>query len=93
MLIVSIIAFFCVMSLLTRNTPKFGRPIAHSFSRLGRMTGMTSNQIIEKVGAPTSVSKTLDGQLVQWQERGYHMAIRFDNRGVFSGIVHEYAAK
>lgn len=66
-----------------------GRSLAKSFGGLGDMTGMSKDKIIGTVGSPTSVSELPGGKtLLQWQETGYHIAIRFDG-DTFDGITHE----
>lgn len=64
--------------------------ISKRFRRLGDLTGKTRTEIVKAVGRPTSVSSVPKGALLQWQARGYHIAIRFDEDGVFDGITHEF---
>ena len=60
---------------------------------LGDMTGMTSGEIIARVGQPNSRSAMANGQLLlQWQATGYHMAILFDPQGRFLRITHDSAS-
>lgn len=81
-------------SIIKALTTAPGANLGGKFRALGKMTGMTSEQIIAKVGPPTSRSAMAGGKtLLQWQATGYHIAIRFDANQVFDGITHEYASR
>jgi hypothetical protein len=66
---------------------------ASRFRSLGILTGKSRQEIISKVGSPTSVSTLAHGQLLQWQEPGFHIALKFDERGMFQGVTHEYTSR
>src|SRR5947208_1679107 len=69
-----------------------GRLLHTRFIALGDMTGKTSQEIIARVGPPTSMSAMADGgKLLQWQATGCHMALKFGPDGRMMGITHEYA--
>jgi hypothetical protein len=59
------------------------------FRRLGNLQGKTMEEIIKEVGRPNSITKGHNYALLQWQEPGYHIAIKFVG-GIFSGISHEW---
>ena len=63
------------------------------FAQLGNMRGKSKYEIIEAVGPPSSVSQGAGYTLLQWQTRGYHVALKFDDEGMFAGVVHEYAGR
>ena len=56
----------------------------------GVIAGKTYAEIVEKCGAPSSVSSTgTGGKLCQWMATGYHIALLFDEENVCLGISHE----
>lgn len=67
--------------------------VSRRFRDLGNMRGKTRHEIVQYVGAPTSVSHGHGYSLLQWQVPGYHIALKFDDKGMFAGIAHEYAAR
>jgi len=68
------------------------RSLSRNFHRLGDMTGKSKSDIIQVVGAPSSISYMGHSHLLQWQARGYHVALLFNEEGIFQGVTHEYAA-
>ena len=69
------------------------RSLSRNFHRLGDMTGKSKSDIIRAVGAPSSISYMGHSHLLQWQARGYHVALLFNEEGIFQGVTHEYAAR
>lgn len=72
----------------SNETPSAPSP-QNGFTSLGDMTGKSKAEIIAAAGPPTSISAIIDGQLLQWINGGYHIAIKFDSNGIFAGITHE----
>jgi hypothetical protein len=68
-----------------------GHDVSRRFRALGNLYGKSKREIIDAVGAPSSVSYLGRTQLVQWNTRGYHIALRFDENEMFAGIQHEFA--
>jgi len=69
--------------------------MANKFVKLGVITGMPIEQIIRKVGQPTSISSTGTGQLYQWMKTSaffgsYHYAISVDAEGKAIGYTHQF---
>jgi len=81
---------FVIYAIIVAITRAPGQSLAKRFQMLGVMTGKTREEIIAVVGPPHSVSTMADnGQLLQWMQAGYHIAIMFDQQGMFKGISHE----
>jgi len=69
-----------------------GKILQQKFIRLGTLKGRTRVEIIAAVGPPSAQSFTHDGgQLLQWMETGYHIALIFDVNGICGGVTHEAA--
>ena len=68
-----------------------GSQMRSKFVSLGDMRGKHKNEIFRVVGNPNSVSALVDGELLQWQATGYHIALHFQNN-ICQGISHEYSA-
>lgn len=68
-----------------------GAQMRSKFVSLGDMRGKHKNEILQVVGNPNSVSALVDGELLQWQATGYHIALLFQNN-ICQGICHEYSA-
>jgi len=93
MALVGIFLFLAVLMAIGNSSNKNqGGHLSQRFARLGNMNGKYKDEIIKAVGNPTSVSYSGRTQLLQWQRQGYHIALKFDGDGMFSGITHEYAA-
>jgi hypothetical protein len=57
-----------------------GHDLAWKFFGLGSLRGKTTTEIIAGVGLPTSRRSMAKGEmLLQWQVRGYHMALLFNS--------------
>lgn len=69
-----------------------GRSLNAKFVALGILKGRTKAEIVAAVGPPSSISQTVDGQLLQWIETGYHIALRFDRDEICLGVTHEFSA-
>ena len=66
------------------------RELHQKFVELGDLTGKSKDEIIAKVGSPTSISGLANGKtLLQWQTTGCHMALRF-NEDSCEGITHQH---
>lgn len=70
--------------------------MARKFVKLGNIRGMPVEEIIRRVGQPTSISSTADGQLYQWMKTSaffgsYHYAISVDAEGNAIGFTHQFA--
>jgi len=67
------------------------------FRRLGNMTALNAESVITVAGPPNSRSSGAGYTLLQWQETrpggAYHLAIKFDSTGLFSGITHQHATR
>lgn len=66
------------------------------FAKLGTIAGRTKAEIIQAVGAPSSVSQIAGGKtLLQWQHvtqgGAYHVALRFNAEGICEGVTHEHS--
>ena len=86
-LIVVVIFFGYRYQISQFNKP--GDELAEKFLFLGKLVGKTREQIIAKVGYPTSRSVMSEGkELLQWQAGGYHIALLFDG-DICEGITHE----
>ena len=87
-------------------TPGFGRaaPIedgarwmANKFVKLGNIVGMPIEQIVKRVGRPTSISANAHGRLYQWLRTSpfffgsYHYAIQVDIEGNAVGYTHQFS--
>lgn len=67
-----------------------GKALYQKFVDIGILQGKSKNEIIAKVGSPTSISGLPQGKtLLQWQATGCHMALRF-NGDICEGITHQY---
>lgn len=67
-----------------------GRALHKKFVELGNIQGKTKEEIIAKVGRPTSISAAgPDQTLLQWQATGCHMALLFTGEKC-DGITHEH---
>lgn len=67
-----------------------GRELHQKFVELGNLQGKIKDEIIAKVGPPTSISGLPEGKtLLQWQATGCHMALRFNGESC-EGITHQY---
>lgn len=88
-----VIGGFILYAIITAIVKAPGQSLAGRFQSLGNMTGKTKDEIIAVVGPPNSSSAMADGgQLLQWLQAGYHIAIAFDANGIFVGIQHEFSA-
>jgi len=57
-----------------------GNDLAWKFFGLGSLRGKTTTEIVAGVGLPTSRRSMAKGEmLLQWQVRGYHMALLFNS--------------
>ena len=70
--------------------------MANKFVKLGNITGVPISQIIAKVGQPTTISSTADGELYQWMKTSfffgsYHYAISVDMNGDAIGFTHQFS--
>lgn len=65
----------------------------NSFADLGDISGMPIQQILDRVGDPTSISSVPDGQLYQWLQTAgasaTHYAILVDTQGNAVGYTHQ----
>ncbi len=59
------------------------------FSALGVVKGKTYAEIVQKCGAPSSVSMVATGKLCQWISTGYHICLLFDENDICLGISSE----
>lgn len=67
-----------------------GRELHQLFVELGQLPGKPKDEIIAKVGPPTSISAIGNGrQLLQWQATGCHVALVFNGESC-EGIAHQY---
>jgi hypothetical protein len=71
------------------------RSMARKFVMLGNVRGMPIEEIIRRVGQPTSISATANGQLYQWIRTraflgSYHYAISVDQEGKAIGYTHQF---
>ena len=67
-----------------------GQELFQQFVELGHLPGKTTDEIVSKVGPPTSISALASGRfLLQWQATGCHMALIFKD-DVCEGISHQY---
>lgn len=70
--------------------------MARKFVKLGNIRGMPITEIIRRVGQPSSISSTANGQLYQWIKTSaffgsYHYAISVDADGNAIGFTHQFA--
>jgi hypothetical protein len=69
--------------------------MARKFVALGNIRGVPIEKIIKRVGRPSSISATADGQLYQWVKTGifggYHYAISVDREGNAIGFTHQFS--
>lgn len=67
----------------------------NDFARLGNIQGMPIKQIVARVGAPTSISSTVDGQIYQRLSSvggsASHYAILVDLEGKAVGFTHQFS--
>lgn len=71
-----------------------GAILAQKFANIGTLAGLSANEIIAKVGNPTSTSSTVDADgnaviIRQWLKTGYHIALMFDTNDICLGVTHE----
>ncbi len=67
-----------------------GRDLKKKFRKLGDLSRMKKEQIIEKAGKPDSVAGLANGmQLLEWRRFGYRIDIKFDYENNFIGISQE----
>lgn len=64
--------------------------------RLGNIRGTPIAEIVKRVGPPTSISSTVNGQLYQWIKTSaffgsYHYAISVDAEGKAIGYTHQFS--
>lgn len=69
--------------------------MSRKFVKLGNIRGMPIDEIIRRVGEPTSISSMADGQLYQWLKTSaffgsYHYAISVDAAGNAIGFTHQF---
>lgn len=69
--------------------------MANKFVKLGDIRGWPIQNIIKKVGQPTSISSTGTGLLYQWMKTSiffgsYHYAIAVDANGCATGYTHQF---
>jgi L-asparagine transporter-like permease len=93
LIVFCVMAFAILMTIGNHNQRHAKGPYARSFQRLGPMNGKTMQQVIKAVGSPTSRSYTGSTTLLQWGEAGYHIAVKFGDRDVFSGVTSEYTGR
>lgn len=98
-------ALLCILGLIMWFANMFSRPriidvtapgkeLRARFFALGNgdLAGKTADEIIARVGPPTSRSAMANGQwLLQWQATGYHIALLFDAEGRVLKLTHESA--
>ena len=69
--------------------------MARKLVALGNIRGVPIEKIIKRVGRPSSISATADGQLYQWIKTGifggYHYAISVDQEGNAMGYTHQFS--
>lgn len=69
--------------------------MSRKFVALGNIRGLPIETIIKRVGRPSSISATTDGQLYQWIKAGifggYHYAISVDHEGNAIGFTHQFS--
>lgn len=68
----------------------------NKFASLGDIRGMPINEILERVGQPSSISTVPEGTLYQWQRitgsSGYHYAIMVDAENNAVGYTHQHVS-
>ena len=69
--------------------------LRYKFGKAGVLRGKTKAEIISLVGNPRTISALPhDKTLLQWMETtsvgAYHVALRFDARGICEGVTHEH---
>lgn len=71
--------------------------LAKKFAALGSIRGVPIDDIVRRVGRPTSISSMAQGQLYQWLKTGifsgYHYSISVDADGKAIGFTHQYAKR
>ncbi len=73
-----------------RNKYAKGIKLEKKFDSIGSMKGMKKQEVISKVGEPPySTTDIFSGQLLQWHEVGFNIAIFFHAHGTFSSITHK----
>lgn len=70
--------------------------MANKFVKLGNIRGVPIDQIVRRVGAPSSISSIPDGQLYQWIKASaffgsYHYAISVGADGNAIGFTHQFS--
>jgi hypothetical protein len=70
--------------------------VANKFVKLGNIRGVPIAQIVNRVGPPTSISSTVNGQLYQWIKTSaffgsYHYAITVNAEGNAVGYTHQFS--
>lgn len=71
-----------------------GAILSQKFANVGTLSGLSGDEIISKVGSPTSTSSTVDAEgnpviIRQWLKTGYHIALMFDTNDICLGVTHE----
>jgi hypothetical protein len=77
-------------------SPEEGAGMANKFVKLGNIRGTPIADIVKRVGHPTSISSTGNGQLYQWIKTSaffgsYHYAISVDAEGNAIGYTHQFS--
>lgn len=92
-IVIGVMTLAVLMTIGNHNSRSAKGPYARGFKRLGPMNGKTLQQVIKAVGSPTSRSYIGGQTLLQWSESGYHIAVKFGDRDVFSGVTSEYTGR
>ena len=92
-IVIGVMTLAVLMTIGNHSSRNARGPYARSFQSLGPMNGKTLQQVIKAVGSPTSRSYIGGATLAQWSEAGYHIAVKFGDRGVFSGVISEYTGR
>lgn len=93
--VLGIIALLCVFIWWRVKAGDQLVPVGNKFVAMGNIEGMPIEKILKRVGRPTSISATVNGQLYQWMKTGifggYHYAISVDREGKAIGYTHQFA--
>lgn len=70
-------------------------PSQKKFVAMGNIGGWPIENVIKRVGPPSSISAMAGGQLYQWMKTGafggFHYAISVDSEGKVIGYTHQFA--
>lgn len=70
-----------------------GRRLNKKFVSLGKMQGLTYDDIKRKCGEANHVAPSASGIVAVWAQRGYYIEIKFDREKKFISIVNEVISK